>query len=425
MKVLFSDAWFFSEGNPGTLILQRGSVGVCGNTIAFVGERPADFVPDRQISCSDKLLMPGFVNAHTHSPLCLLRGRGEGKHLREWLTDTVWPFEAKHTAESCYWGTLLNAAEAIQSGTTCMGDMYIFSEAVSRAFHGCGMRALVTPTVTDTLLNEQPNRLEQIRVLAEQYASDNQIKIGLGPHAQYTCSNSTLKKVADLSQRYGLPIHVHVSETQQEQQSCIQNSGMTPLQVLDRYELIGNRTIMAHCVYLTDEDMALAARQGACMVHCPRSNLKLGSGIARITSACKAGISVALGTDSSASSNNQDMLEELRFAALLQRGYQKDPTALTSRQCIDMATGASLSHMGFDHVGQIRAGWQADMILLDMSAIHWLPNTDPIANLLFAASSSDVRLTMVNGNILYENGIFLTIDVERIRYEVASILHRM
>lgn len=412
MQILFEHALFLphADAQPQPDMC----VGVSDGVIAFVGARPPEtFSPDRRIDCCGALLMPGFVNAHTHSPLSLLRSGGEGLPLQRWLEQVVWPYEAQHTAESCYWGTLLNAAECIRAGITCVCDMYIYPQSVAKAMSEAGLRALVTPTVTDALLEKSPDLLTQIVRLREQWAGHPLIHTGIAPHAVYTCEDKLLSAVSELAEAYDLPIHVHVSETACEQQECSDRYGTTPLVHLDRLGLITSRTLMAHCVWLSPADIDLAARRGATVVHCPRSNLKLGSGIAPVEDFIQAGIPVALGTDSSASNNSQDILEEMRFASLLQKGTRGDPTVLSPARSLAMATSAAGKAAGFS-LGRLAPGEPADLILVSRREPHWQPGLDPRADLLYAASASDVVLTMVNGVILYENGVFQTVDLERI-----------
>ena len=412
MRILFEHALFLPHA--GAQPQADMCVGVSDGAVAFTGSRPPkDFTPDRRIDCRGALLMPGLVNAHTHSPLSLLRSGGEGLPLRSWLEQVVWPYEARHTAESCYWGAILNAAECIRSGITCVCDMYIHPQSVARATSEAGLRALVTPTVTDALLEETPDLLTQILHLRDQWADHPLIRVGIAPHAVYTCGDSLLSAAARLAETYDLPVHVHVSETTCEQQDCIAQHGVTPLARLDSFGLITPRTLMAHCVWLSPSDIDLTARRKSTVVHCPRSNLKLGSGIAPVEDFLQAGIPVALGTDSSASNNSQDILEEMRFASLLQKGARGDPTLLSPAQSLAMATSAAGPATGFS-LGRLAPQEPADLILVSRREPHWQPGLDSEADLLYAASASDVVLTMVNGVILYENGVYNTIDLERL-----------
>lgn len=425
MNILFSHARVLRKAGDAFTLLQDCAVGVQDDRILFVGQPPARFVADRIIDCRGGLLLPGFVNAHTHSPLCLLRGAGEDRRLQPWLEQSVWPFEAKHTHDSCYWGALLNMAESIRCGATCLNDMYIHSDAVAEAAEQSGMRALITPTITDQLLSESPGLFTQVQALAQKYQSNPLIQIGIAPHSIYTCSAQTLRQIAKLCEQSPMPVHVHVSETRQELlNSLARYGGNTPLQVLDKLGLVHNNTLLAHCTHFTEEDSLLAAARDACVVHCPRSNLKLGSGIAPVADMLAHGVRIAIGTDSSASNNNQDILEELRFAALLQKGTQGDPSVLPLSKCFEMVFHAPLPAMGFSDCGMIAAGSQADLIVIDTSEVCWLPDIDPLSNLLYAAHSTHVSLTMVAGKILYENGTYLTIDVDQLRFEVQKIITR-
>ena len=425
MKLLFTHAQILQTGEGSATVAANDFLGVQDEKILFVGAPPADFVPDRTIDCHGGLLIPGFVNAHTHSPLCLLRGRGEDRCLQDWLSNIVWPFEAKHTYESCYWGTLLNAAESIRCGTTCLNDMYIHSDAVAAALDDCGLRALVTATVTDELLSQEPDRLQGIAALERRYRGHPRLRIGVAPHAVYTCSDETLHRVAQLCGSTGMPVHIHVSETCREVETCAAHTGgKTPLQYLDSFGLVQSQSLLAHCTHLTKEEIRLLADRGACAVHCPRSNLKLGSGIADVRRFLEAEARVALGTDSSASNNNQDVWEELRFAALLQKGVHGDPTLLPIRECLSMAFHAPLASMGFPEGGVLAPGAPADLVLLDTQNAAWLPNADPLADLLYAAPTGSIVLTMVAGRVLYENGTYLSIDMDRLRFAIDRTLRQ-
>ena len=425
MNVWLRNAQVLCTEENGKSLLCSADVGVQNEKILFVGAAPENFRPDRTIYCRGGLLMPGFVNAHTHSPLSLLRGCGEGKRLQQWLQQIVWPFEAKHTYESCYWGTMLNAAENIRCGVTCINDMYIHADAVAQAVSDAHLRALVCPTVTDALLSEQPDRFSRIAALAEQYRAHPYIHIGIAPHAVYTCSEQTLQKTYDCSERLQLPVHVHVAETRTEMENCArQTDGLTPLAVLEKQGLVHAHTFLAHGVYLTQKDITHLAERGACVVHCPKSNLKLGSGIAPVNTFLDAGACVALGTDSSASNNAQDLLEELRTAILLQRGARENPTLISVQQSIQMATYAPLKTMGFSDCGRIAPGMQADLILFDTKEPAWLPEERNLEALIFAAHATDVRMTMSAGRILYLDGAYFSIDMEKLRAQIKQILQK-
>ena len=400
MRILFKHALFLpcADAQPQADMC----VGVSNGVVAFVGAQPPEgFDPDRQIDCHGALLMPGLVNAHTHSPLSLLRSGGEGLPLQNWLEQVIWPYEARHTAESCYWGALLNAAECIRSGITCVCDMYIHPQSVARAMSEAGLRALVTPTVTDALLEEIPNLLTQILHLREQWANHPLIRIGIAPHAVYTCGDRLLSAVAKLAERYDLPIHVHVSETAREQQDCLSQHGVTPLAHLDSFGLITPHTLMAHCVWLSDEDMDILLKHNVSVSHNPTSNLKLASGVAEVQKMIDKGINVCLGTDGASSNNNLDMFEEMKLAALLQKGILRKPTAVPAYQALKMATVNGAKALGFDDLGALKEGYLADMIILDFNRPHLTPNNDVIANLVYSANGGDVAMTIVGGKIVY------------------------
>lgn len=408
-------------------VLENAFVAVEGTKIASVGtERPAgEFT--RCIDGAGKVLMPGLVNAHTHVPMALLRGYGGGHDLQHWLNDYIFPAEDKLDDRCVAAGTALGLAEMIASGTTCIADMYMNMGAVAKtvlesgvsANLSCGAVYFGDPAGFSP--EKCPDCEHHIRLYEDWHnAGDGQILADASIHAEYTSCPPVWEWVADFAQKHGLGMHVHVSETEKEHEECkARSGGLTPIQVLDRYGVWERGGLAAHCVWVTEEDMALMASKGVAAVHNPVSNLKLASGVARVPKLLKAGTRVALGTDGVASNNSHNMFEEIKLAAILHKGVTGDPMAVTAFEALSMATVNGAKALGRD-AGVVAAGKIADLILLDFTHPNLFPCHDVLENLAYSAAPSNVVMNMARGKIIYENGQFLTLDLEKIRAEMKN-----
>ncbi len=415
MNTLFTNAQLLM---PDATIVS-GCLGVCENKIAFVGKQPEDFQAQRVIDCDQNLLMPGFVNAHTHLPMTLFRSAADDLALQDWLFNNIFPLEDQLTSESVYWGSLLAIAEMIRAGITCINDMYFFSEAIIKAMVSSGMRGLISRAVTSDDNQGGKTRLNEAVALYDDWngSENDRIRISMAPHAEYTCSDEDLKAVAEVAHKLNCPVHVHVSESFSEHEECKAKHGVTPLQRLDRFGLIHSKSMLAHCVHLELDDIALVTARNAHILHCPQSNLKLGSGVAPVPLFMAQKINIALGTDGAASNNNLDLLEELRLCALLHKGVNNNATMVNAQQAIAMATRGGALAVGFES-GLLQEGSLADIIMIDTHALHMMPKNNLLAHVAYSAQSSDVLLTMIDGNILYERGEFYSLDIEQICSQV-------
>ena len=423
MSVLFTNVTAVLMDAAGT-ILKNGYVQVEGTSISYVGtQRPqGDF--ERVVDCSGKVMMPGLVNAHTHLPMTLMRGYGGGCDLQTWLHDYIFPAEGKLDARAVSAGAGLGLAEMIASGVTCVADMYMFTSTIAQEILNAGISANLScggvyfgdPAQFDP--NTCGDCIAQ-RELTEQWhgAGDGQILIDASIHGEYTSCAPLWQWMAQFAHDHHQRMHVHVSETVSEHQACLSRHGLTPIQTLNQYGVWDNGGIAAHCVYTTPEDWAIMAERGVTCVHNPYSNLKLGSGIAPTPDMLTAGVNVALGTDGMSSHNSADLFADMKLAALLPSGVRCAPGVVSPRQALEMATAGGARALGRP-TGQIVAGKVADLILLDFTAPNLTPCHDVVENLVFAAHGSNVVMNMARGRIIYENGTFHTLDVERIRAEV-------
>lgn len=397
-------------------ILPGAFVGVRGGRIAYIGRKmPAEPVKEA-IDGTGMVLMPGLINCHTHLAMTGLRGWSDDKPLQPWLEDCG-KIEDKLDDRAVRCMTQLGLMELLRFGTTSFSDMYDHVDAIAQAVAECGIKANLARGTTMFLGDGFDWRTfpacVELRECVEKWHEydDGRIRIEASVHGEYTSTYQLWEALADYAADENLGMHVHLSETRDEHEASLDRNGLTPAQVLDCHRVWDTRAMAAHCVWLDEEDMGLLARRHVSAVHCPVSNLKLGSGIAPVVKLRAEGMNVALGTDSAASNNNLDLFEEIKTAALLAKVQSGDPSALPAAEVLKMATrGGALAQSRDDECGQIAIGMDADLILLDFTQPHLIPCHNVVSQLVYAASGHDVALTMVRGRILYRDGTFLTID---------------
>lgn len=407
-------------------LLDPAYVVVEGERIAAVSSTRPQGPFAQEIDCGGNVLMPGLVNAHTHIPMTLMRGYAGGCDLHTWLNDWIFPAEAKLDDRAVRAGADLALAELIAGGVTTIADMYMHTPAIAQAVLAAGISANLSCGgvyfgAPGDFSPDTCKDCENQRILTEEFhgAGNGQILVDASVHGEYTSNVPLWQWMADYAQRKGLGMHVHVSETQSEHEACKGRWGLTPFAILDRYGVWDTRAIAAHCVWTTEDDWAGMAEKGVACVHNPVSNLKLGSGVAWIPAMKAAGVPIALGTDGVSSNNNQDMFEEMKFAAVLHNGVTHNPLALLPRDVLAMATRDGGRALG-RKTGVIAPGYVADLILVDFTRPHLTPCHSVMDNLVYAAHGSDVVMNMARGKIIYKDGTFLTLDLEKIQAEVKS-----
>ncbi len=393
---------------PAGAVLTEHAVAIEADRIVAVlpAARARDAWPDATLTeLPGHLLVPGFVNLHTHVPMTLLRGVGDDLPLETWLHDRIWPLEARLISpEFVADGTVLACAEMLLGGVTCFNDMYFYPEEVARAALDMGMRAAVGIIVLEFPSAYGSGATEYIRKGLE--ARDNlrdetRISFTLAPHAPYTVSDDSFRRIASLAAELGLPVQCHVHETLTEIADSLAQHGRRPLRRLADLALLGPDFIAIHAVHLDDTDVALLASHGATVAHCPHSNLKLASGIAPAARLRAAGIDVGIGTDGAASNNRLDLLAEARTASLLAKGSSGDATAWSAHETLYAMTLAGARALGLgERIGSIEAGKQADLTAIDLTDPHTLPVFDPVAHLLYAAGRDQVAQVWVAGRVV-------------------------
>lgn len=398
-------------------IIKNGSILIEKNCIKEI--RPGKIeMPDAEyFDAEGMIVMPGFVNTHTHVPMTMLRGYADDLPLHTWLNDHIFPAEARMvTPENVVMATRLAFIEMIKSGTTCFNDMYFFEDIIAAEARKAGLRAVIGeslidfPTPSFHTLDEGIARCES---LVQQWYGHELIHPTVCAHSPYTCSKQTLRKAKDITEKYNIPLHIHVAETRQEVEDITTRTGLSPAAYLYSIGLLDRNVIAAHSVWLNPNDIELYARTGTSIAHCPKSNLKLASGIADTDAYLKAGINVGIGTDGTASNNTLDMVEETRFAALLPKGVHYNPEAVSAKTALRMSTINGAKALGLNHLtGSLEPGKRADLIVVHADASNMIPMYDEYSAIVYAANSKNIRSSMVNGKWIMLNREVMNIDKE-------------
>ena len=419
-------AWIAPVEPAGTLLADH-AVAVSEGRIVDV--LPSALAEDRYSARSvtrlaRHLLVPGFVNAHGHAAMALLRGLADDLPLMTWLQEHMWPAEAKHVSdEFVHDGSLLAAAEMLRGGTTCFNDMYFFPEATARASLRAGIRAslgIIAIDFPSAYATDPANYLHKGLATRDRYAGEDLLSFCLAPHAPYTVGDETLAKVAMLSDELDIPVHTHLHETADEIAGGQERHGVRPLERLRRLGLVGPRLIAVHAVHLEGHEIDILARERASVVHCPSSNLKLASGIAPVTQLRANGVTVALGTDGAGSNNRLDLLTETRTAALLAKGVSGDPRTLPAHEALAMATIDGARALGLeDSIGSIRPGKWADLAAVELSSLETLPCFDPVSDLVYSAGREHVTHVWVAGDLRLADRRLAGIDEEELKAKAA------
>ena len=411
MITLFKNARILSMKDDQII---TGELAVTDNRISYIGDHYDGQTPDRIIDCEQNLLMPGFKDAHAHTAMVFARSAADDLPLHDWLFKTIFPMEAEFQSNDIYHLTKLGILEYLTSGITAAFDMYFFPPEIIRASEEMGFRTVILAT----------SDKEPISLLRERFFEYNKenslISYQLGIHAEYTTSPERIKAVADLAKELGAPTFTHVGETEEEVQGCVERYGKTPLSYLVSQGFFANGGGGFHCNYFTDEEIELCKKLGIYIITNPASNVKLASGIAPLVKYQKAGLKLAIGTDGAASNNSLDMFKEMYLASVLQKVSRKDASAMDGYDVLKMATVGSAHAMGLKDADVLEVGKLADIIMIDlknpsMQPIHNIPK-----NIVYAGSKDIVKMTMINGKVLYYNKQFFVDETIESIYENAQ-----
>lgn len=408
-----------------------GYIGVDGSKIDFVSNgRPDDVKWNEalEIDASSCIAIPGLINGHTHSGMTMMRGVADDMPLMKWLETKIWPMEAKLTPEDSYWGSKLAALEMIRGGITCFNDMYWHSRQTAKACEETGIRAVLSGVLIGTQANPE-NQLQQAVDIVSEWSGKNhdRIKFYFGPHALYTCPPKYLEKVVSHAEELSTGIHIHLSETEGEVEKCkLEYNGKSPVEVMEEIGVFSRPTIAAHCIHLSDRDIEILASRNVAAVHNPSSNMKLAAGVMDVDYLLRMGVNVSLGTDSAASNNNLSILTEMRMASLLQKIHKGDPTVLPAGRVLELATRNGATALGMeDRLGQLEAGFDADIVLIRNNQLHSSPPTDPISHLVYSLRPDDVDTVMIAGEIILRNSRFINADVEEVIAKSKEVIDRI
>ncbi len=413
----------------GGRVLSPGAVAIDGRDIVAVDTPSAIAAAYRakdSIDARGGVVMPGLINTHTHAPMVLYRGLADDLALMDWLQKYIFPAEAKTvTPAFVRAGTRLAALEMIRSGTTTYADMYYFEEEIGRVTKAAGLRAVLGQTiikfpVADAKTPEEG--LSRTERFIREFASDDLIVPAVAPHAMYTLEAETLKRARQLADREHVPVILHLAETQDEVKIAEEQHKATPVGYLESLGFFGPRTLAAHGVHLTAQDIDILRKRGVGVSHNPESNMKLASGTAPVPALRRAGVPVGLGTDGAASNNDLDMFESMRQAALLHKLESGDPRTLPAAEVLAMATREGAAALGMERIiGSLEPGKRADLIVVSMSAARQTPMYDPLSHLVYTTRGDDVRTTIVNGKVLMREGKVLTLDEPAVLAEARKL----
>lgn len=407
--------------------VMEGYLGVDRGEIAYIGQAaPEGYEDARKINGFRRALIPGLINTHSHVPMTLMRGYADDYDLNTWLTQHIFPAEDKLDGDCVRAGTTLGIAEMIASGTTSFSDSYFFCDEIASVVNASGIKANIARSVTnfgqEIKLMEFKGSREAAELFEKWHNFDGgRIKIDAAIHAEYTTSESLWRELGGFAKENNMIMQLHISESKSEHEECIKKYGKTPIELFEHFGVLDAKTIAAHCVWVTEQDMEIMTEKGVTVAHNPVSNLKLASGIAPIPKMLSKGVNVSLGTDGVASNNSYDMFEELKLAAILHKGNNYDPTAIPACTALELATVNGARAQGRENeCGKIAVSMDADLVMLDLDKPHFMPCHNLAANIVYSANGSDVCMTMVRGEILYENGEFKTLDLERALHDVEN-----
>lgn len=429
MKTLYTNAVVLT---PDGKYIKNGCVAQDDGIITYVGDETG--APDGYIryDCRGGLLSPAFYNIHCHAAMTLFRGVGEDLPLDRWLNEKIYPAEDRLTPESVRIGSLLAAAEMIRGGVVSFSDMYFMCDETARVVLDTGMKANISRCLVsfdEDADVKNDDRFNEAVALVNEYhnAGDGRLKIDMSVHAEYTNKAKYCRGVADYAHANSLGLQVHVSETKLETEECkARNHGMTPTEFLAETGILvpteHSTTTAAHCVWLTEHDIELLRELRVNVAHNPVSNLKLASGVAPLKKLLDANINVGLGTDGAASNNKLSILRELQLAALLHKGVNLSADIIPTNTICTLAQRSGALAQGRYDCGELKAGSRADFILIDLDAINNIPMYDPYYALAFSVNPDDIRLTVCDGRVLYENGEYKTLDIEKLKAEARPIL---
>lgn len=385
-------------------------------------------IVDKVIDGNNKFVIPGMINSHTHSYMSLFRNHADDLGFNDWLFNNILPLEDKLARKDAYWGSMLSIMEMINTGTTSFVDMYMFINQTCKAVEESGIRAFLSRGLVGNDNDiDGIKRLEEAKNEIKDWKSRcSRIEFMFAPHAPYTCSPKYLQKVLEEAKTFELPINIHLSESRNEYRNIKEKYGMSPTEYIERQGIFGLNTLAAHCVYMSDNDIEILSKNNVTVVTNPISNMKLANGFAPINRLLNKNINVTVGTDGAASNNNLNIFKELQSLTLIHKGVYEDPLMINANQALRMATvNAAKFFRKEDEIGLINEGMKADLAIIDIDRPNFYPKSNLVSAMVYSMLGNEVITTIIDGKVIMENKEFLTIDEEKIKYNVNKIYNRI
>ncbi len=431
MNILITNATIVTVDDD-MKVIKNGFIGIKDGIISFVCEKASPeisyFRPDKIIDASNKIVMPGLANMHTHIPMTILRNYSDDVDLNEWLFNRIIPVENKFEPEDIYWGTYLGLIELIKSGVTAFADMYIQTDAMLEAISKAKIRANFSGKPKKRVGTDFTVDTDEVISHINKWNSDKDglIKESLFVHSIYTHSQEDIERIAQLSKELNAGVHIHISEDYEEEMKIREKYGKTTIQVLNDWGLFDVNTIAAHCVHVTEDDMDIMIAKNVNPVHCPSSNLKLVNGIAPVPKMLEKGVNICLGTDGPASNNNMNLIEEMHITSLIHKCAGNDPTLVNAKELVRMVTVNGAKALGLEgKTGSIQNGMSADLTIINADVPNMTPLNNAHSALAYSVQEADVETVIVNGEIVMEKREVKTLDEERAKYEVNRIAEKL
>ncbi|MBU0496424.1 MAG: amidohydrolase [Candidatus Thermoplasmatota archaeon] len=416
MSILIKNATILTQNQKRKQLY--GDIYIDHHVIQEISQQSLSIEAEYVIDASQYLAIPGLINTHTHIPMTLLRGYGDDMLLHEWLEQRIWPVEAKLTQGAVQIGTDLGLLEMIASGTTCFVDMYFFEDSVAQSTIKAGLRGFLGFAFIDIGTPEyRPEELVSAgKRFISRWKNHDLIQPIIAPHSVYTCSPETLQQARDIAEKHSIMLHTHCSETRENVYDVQKQYGVRPVQHLKNLGLLHKNMLLAHCGWITKNEVQDIKKAGSSISHCPVSNMKIATGgFAPIPECLEAGVAVGLGTDGAASNNVLDMFDTMKFCALIHKNHRWDPRVLPAQTVFDCATIQAAQCLNMDkQIGSIEEGKYADIVLVDMHQPHFYPQHDHVSNLIYVARGGDVVTTIVNGQLVMHDRMIQTLDTEKI-----------
>ncbi len=408
-------------------VVRRTDIYLQGDKIMGIGEEPEGFSADKVIDGTDRLVIPGLINAHTHSYMALLRNVADDLPFEDWLFGHIEPIEDKLTPEDAYWGACLAILEMMKSGTTCFSDMQMHIHQTSRAVSQSGMRAVISRGLVGSGDDEAGQvRLREAYEEKEAWKDQSRLTYFLGPHAPYSCDEDFQRIVAAEASKNQMGVHIHLSESVNEVENIRSQYGASPIALAKRAGLFDGLAAAAHCVHVDEADLDILKECQVSVITNPASNMKLGNGFAPVPDMLAKGINVCIGTDGAASNNSLNMFHEMNLLGLIHKGVRQKADCVSAREIFRMATIRGARALGMEEMtGSIQVGKKADLAILDLRTPSMTPRNDLLAGLCYSANGSEVETVIIDGEITMENRKVLTLDEERIYKEISRICRRL